>query len=359
MEITSNLSRREFLEKMAPAALGITLAPGIIQALQAQGTPFFLQKPTESTVKDIRKFVPVMITPYDDYSKIDFNKVSRLIDFYLAAGAKGFFANCLSSEMFYMTDEERIALTKHVVKYVNGKVPVVSTGSFGETVKKKAAFAAKIHDTGVDAVILISGHLARKDQSDDVLIENFEKMFERTGSMRLGTYECPLPYKRIISPKVFSFLVSNKRMIYHKDTSEDITQIKAKLEICRGTQMEFYDAHSATALEALQNGAKGLSPISGNFYPEIHSWLCENANNLSRSAEASWIQDEIAKMEPVISKFYPIGSKYFLQKRGLPIPLTCRSNSAQLPAEQRKILDGAYTIFLGWCERLEIRAVSV
>ncbi|MBE9462615.1 dihydrodipicolinate synthase family protein [Dyadobacter sp. UP-52] len=307
----------------------------------------------------MQKFVPVMITPYDDNSKIDFNKVSRLIDFYLAAGAKGFFANCLSSEMFYMSDEERIALTKHVVKYINGKVPVVSTGSFGETIKEKALFAKKIHETGVDAVILISGHLAEKDQSDDVLIENFEKMFTLTGNMRLGTYECPLPYKRIISPKVFSFLVSNKRMIYHKDTSEDINQIRAKLDICRGTQMEFYDAHSATALEALQNGAKGLSPISGNFYPEIHSWLCENANNPSKSADASWIQNEIANMEPVISKFYPVSSKYFLQKRGLPISLICRSNKTQIPAEQREILDAAYKTFLGWCERLGIKAVSV
>lgn len=354
MKIINNLSRREFLEKMAPAALGLTLLPELIQNVQAQSWDEMPQKPL-----DIRKFVPVTITPYDDNLKIDFKKVSGLIDFYLAAGAKGFFANCLSSEMFYMNDAERIALTKHVVKYVNGKVPVVSTGSFGETIEKKAAFAKKIHDAGVDAVILISGHLAEKNQSDDILIKNFEQIFESTGNMRLGTYECPLPYKRIISPKVFSFLVSNKRMIYHKDTSEDITQIKAKLEICRGTQMEFYDAHSATALEALQNGAKGLSPISGNFYPEIHAWLCENAGNPAKSKDAVWIQEEIAKMEPVISKYYPISSKYFLQKRGLPISLACRSNTTQLPIEQREILDLAYKTFLGWCERLGIKAVSV
>lgn len=359
MKIISNLSRREFLEKLAPATLGITLVPGLIPMTHAENADRILQLPTEMMSQDIRKFVPVMITPYDDNSRIDFNMVSRLIDFYLAAGAKGFFANCLSSEMFYMSDEERIALTKHVVKYVNGKVPVVSTGSFGETIKKKAAFVNKIHDTGVDAVILISGHLAEKDQSDDILIKNFEKIFKLTGNMSLGTYECPRPYKRIISPKVFSFLVSNKRMIYHKDTSEDIVQIKAKLEICRGTQMEFYDAHSATALEALQNGANGLSPISGNFYPEIHSWLCENVNDPLKTADALWIQEEIAKMEPVISQFYPISSKYFLQKRGLPISLICRSNSAQLPVEQRKILDETYKTFLGWCDRLGIKAVSV
>ncbi len=45
-----------------------------------------------------KKFVPVMITPFNLKAKVDFDVVSRLVDFYLAAGVKGFFANCLSSE---------------------------------------------------------------------------------------------------------------------------------------------------------------------------------------------------------------------------------------------------------------------
>jgi len=76
-----------------------------------------------------KKFVPVMITPYDLKAKVDLDVVSRLIDFYLAAGVKGFFANCLSSEMFSISEDERLQLTKHIVDYVNEAVPVVATGS--------------------------------------------------------------------------------------------------------------------------------------------------------------------------------------------------------------------------------------
>ena len=91
-----------------------------------------------------KKFVPVMITPFDLKAKVDLDAVSRLIDFYLAAGVKGFFANCLSSEMFSISDEERLALTKYVVDHVNGEVPVVATGSFGATMENKANFTASI-----------------------------------------------------------------------------------------------------------------------------------------------------------------------------------------------------------------------
>jgi len=87
-----------------------------------------------------KKFVPVMVTPFQQDGKIDLEGVTRLIDFYLAAGVKGFFANCLSSEMYQLREEERLTLTQHVVKRVNGIVPVVATGSFVSTILEQVTF---------------------------------------------------------------------------------------------------------------------------------------------------------------------------------------------------------------------------
>src|SRR3954464_1268792 len=116
----------------------------------------------------MKKFVPVMITPFNLKAKVDFDAVSTLIDFYLAAGVKGFFANCLSSEMYSISEDERLELTRHIVQYVNGRAPVVATGSFGLTIEDKAEFAEKIYSTGIDAVILITGHFANIDDPDEV-----------------------------------------------------------------------------------------------------------------------------------------------------------------------------------------------
>src|SRR5215510_14422878 len=193
-----------------------------------------------------KKFVPVMITPFNLKAKVDMDVVSNLIDFYLAAGVKGFFANCLSSEMYSITEDERLELTKHVVDYVNDRVPVVATASFGLTIEEKAEFTKKIYDTGIDAAILITGHYANVEDSDDILLKNFEKMFSLTGNIPLGMYECPAPYKRIIGPDVFRKLLSANRMVYHKDTSIELEQVKAKLDVLKEVKssLEFYDAHS-------------------------------------------------------------------------------------------------------------------
>src|SRR3954466_2130500 len=130
-----------------------------------------------------KKFVPVMITPFNLKAKVDYGVVSTLIDFYLAAGVKGFFANCLSSEMYSISEDERLELTAHIVRYVNGRVPVVATGSFGLTINDKAEFTKQIYDTGIDAVILITGHFANIEDGDDVLLKNFERMFKLTGNI--------------------------------------------------------------------------------------------------------------------------------------------------------------------------------
>ena len=310
---------------------------------------------------DEKKFVPVMITPFNLRARVDLDVVSNLIDFYLAAGVKGLFANCLSSEMFSITEDERLELTQHIVKYVNGRVPVVATGSFGLTIEDKVDFTKRIYDTGVDAVILVTGHYAKVEEDDDVLLRNFEKMFRLTGNIPLGMYECPAPYKRIISADIFKELLAANRMIYHKDTSIDPQKVKAKLDILRetGNGLEFYDAHTPNAHFSLLNGAKGMSSISGNFYPEIMVWMTENANDPAKQEEVAWLQAELTKVDPLIHIAYPMSSKYFLQKRGLPVRTISRATAFQLTPEQRETLDGIHDSFLGWCEHLDIKPVTI
>ena len=306
-----------------------------------------------------KKFVPVMITPFNLKAKVDYDAVSTLVEFYLAAGVKGIFANCLSSEMYSISEDERLDLTRHIVKAVNDRVPVVATGSFGLTIDDKAIFSKKIYDTGIEAVILITGHFANVDDPDTVLLRNFDKMFKLTGDIPMGLYECPAPYKRIISAEILSTLLATDRLVYHKDTSIHRDQVKAKLAVVAGSKLEFYDAHTPNGAFSLQAGAKGMSSISGNFYPEILVWLCNNATNPDKQEEVEWLQAELTRVDPLIHIAYPMSAKYFLQKRGLPVRTISRSHILELTPAQKQTLNEIYASFLNWCERLGIELVDV
>jgi 4-hydroxy-tetrahydrodipicolinate synthase len=352
-----NSSRRMFLEKIAVGTLGFAMT-GVMGETVVAGMGGRIGSVTDTTTgkpfHSDKKFVPVMITPYLKSGQIDYDCLSRLTDFYMAAGVKGFFANCQSSEMYFLTPEERLAITSHVMKHVNGRMPVVATGSFGRTIEEKAEFTKKIYQTGINAVIMITSHFAGKRQSDDVLIRNCEKFFALTGKIPLGTYECPAPYKRILTPYVFDYLLKTDRLVYHKDTTINFGKVKAKIDLAKNSNLEFYDACTANTMNSLQAGAKGMSAISGNFYPEILVWMCNNATNPEKQEDVRYMQDQLTKTELVIGKNYPLSSKYFLRKRGLPIELITRKANKPLTSKQQLALDDTYQVFLGWCDRLGI-----
>jgi len=307
------------------------------------------------------KFVPVMITPFDLRAKVDLDVVSMLVEFYLAAGSRGLFANCLSSEMFSITEDERLELTRHIVRQVNGRVPVVATGSFGLTIEDKADFTRRIYDTGIDAAILITGHFAQEHESDDVLLARFDQFFGLTWDIPLGMYECPAPYKRIISKDVFRALLAADRMIYHKDTSITHENVSGKLEVWRemNSRLEFYDAHTPNAHFSMTRGATGMSSISGNFYPEIMVWMVDHANDPERQEDVRWIQQELTAADPLIHTAYPLCSKYFLQLRGLPIRTISRAVATKLTPDQRYAFEALHARFIGWCDRLGIHPLDM
>lgn len=264
-------------------------------------------------------FIPVMLTPFNNDGSIDYKTLTTLTEMYLKSGVTGLFANCLSSEMFELSDAERLQLTKHVVDVVAGQVPIVATGTFEGTIQQQADFTNKIYGTGIDAVILISGLLAKENDPDAVFVDNVHQLLNLTPGVPTGFYECPVPYKRVLTASQLEDFVNTGRVVYHKDTCLDINQIKAKLSVVKNPDFGLYDAYMVHAIESLKAGSAGLSCIQGNFFPELIVWICDNYNNASKAEELVAVQQFLESNMGVMHEVYPIVAKYALQKRGLSI----------------------------------------
>ncbi len=234
---------------------------------------------------------------------------------YLDSGANGMFANCLSSEMFQLTNEERLLLTKTIVEHCRDKVPVVSSGTFFKDNKQNADFIKKIYDLGVDAVILISGILVEPGESDDVLKKRLEEIMSSTGDIPMGLYECPVPYKRVISSEMMQWLASTGRFWYHKDTTCNAPLIKKKVAGVKGSTFNLYNADTVTSLQSLRDGAAGISPISGNFYPELYGHFLKLYRE-GKKDELETLNNYLCVMDRITHDFYPWSAKFFLEKRG-------------------------------------------
>ncbi|TDB61784.1 dihydrodipicolinate synthase family protein [Arundinibacter roseus] len=262
---------------------------------------------------------PVMITPFTEKNELDQHGLEALTNFYIKAGSNGLFANCLSSEMYQLTERERLQLVQSVLRYADGKVPVAATGTLTRDLNENIDFIKKMYDTGVQAVVMISSLLVLPDENEDIFKTRLEQILRQTEGIPLGLYECPVPYKRLLSAELMQWLVATDRFVYHKDTACHSGQIERKRAATAGSSLLFMNADTATALDSLTAGGDGLSPISANFYPELYTYLLQEFQANGRTEALERFHEWLTLMDRTTHTFYPYSAKWFLQQRGLPI----------------------------------------
>ena len=96
---------------------------------------------------------PILVTPFDEESRIDEDSLRRLIEFNLDAGVDGL-GVALGSEVYKLTEAERGQVTRIVVDQVAGRVPVViNTGAQGTDVA--VHYSRMAEENGADALMAL------------------------------------------------------------------------------------------------------------------------------------------------------------------------------------------------------------
>ena len=265
---------------------------------------------------------PVMLTPFTDSGSVDYAALRRLIAFYEEGGADGLFAVCQSSEIFYLSLEERVQISSFVKKHAS--IPVIASGHIAYSLEDQADELRRISDTGVDAVILITNRLAEAGAEEHVWEDSLGYLLARLDpAMPLGFYECPQPYKRLITLKELRACAQTGRFRFMKDTCCDLKQIKQRVDALQGTGLRLFNANTTTLLDSLRAGADGFSGVMANFHPELYAWLLSHYEH----ERADILQAALTAFSQIERQLYPVNAKYHLQCLGLPITTYCRSRS--------------------------------
>ena len=263
-----------------------------------------------------------MLTPFDKNGEVDYLALEKLTEWYITHKVSGLFAVCQSSEMFCLSLEERMKVAETVVRTADGRVPVIASGHISDAFEDQVQEINCMAKTGVDAVILITNRLAKEAESDEIWIQNCKKLLEQIDSeIPLGFYECPYPYKRVMSVETITWCANTGRFYFLKDTCCDIEQIKEKIAAVQGTNLKLYNANTTTLLESLRNGATGYSGVMANFHPLSYAWLCENYEKV----ESEPLADLLTIASLIERQYYPVNAKYHLSEiEKLSLETVCR-----------------------------------
>lgn len=281
----------------------------------------------------VKGVYPTMITPYRD-GRIDEDAVRALVRWYWAVGCNGIFAACQSSEIRYLSVEERVLLVRLVVGTARelaaadqSRPPmmIVASGHVSEDLPAQADELCHIAAEGPDALILISNRFDIANTNDAAWIADAEALLEKLpADLPLGVYECPQPYKRLLSDAMLKWCTVNGRFYFLKDTCCNAARIAHRLDICRGSHLQIFNANAQTLLSTLKAGCAGYCGVMANFHPELYVRLMGMDWS---TREASLLQDYLGLAATGGGADLSCCAKdYLCRYRSIPMEITARSS---------------------------------
>lgn len=214
---------------------------------------------------------PTMVTPFTEDNKVDYNGVLELLNWYSEKGVDGIFAICQSSEIFFLSFEERLELLKFIMKNLPKGMSVVASGHTVDDLDRQIYEANAFIDEGIDAYVFIANRFAAQDEDDSIFLRNFDKAVSSIPEIGLGIYECPYPYKRLMKPETLRECALGGRLKFLKDTCCRIGEIKAKLEAVDASASKYITPTPPRSLNHSRRAAPAIRALWATSTPRyIH-----------------------------------------------------------------------------------------
>ena len=272
----------------------------------------------------IEGIIPVMLTPFTEAGAIDYAALERLIEWYLANGSDALFAVCQSSEMQFLSLDEREALGRFVVSRVAGRVPVVVSGHISDGLDDQIAELRAAARTGADAVVLVTNHLDPRREGTATFRRTLDALTSTLPSdMPLGLYECPAPYRRLLSDEELRLCIDTGRFALLKDVSCDLPTVQRRIAMAKGSPLAIVNANAAIAFDAMKSGSRGFCGVFTNFHPDLYKWLLVSSD--SDPALAAELATFLALAAVSEALGYPALAKMYHQRLGTFESILCRA----------------------------------
>ncbi|MET3625116.1 dihydrodipicolinate synthase family protein [Burkholderia ambifaria] len=272
----------------------------------------------------IQGIVPVMLTPFDDAGAIDYAGLERLIEWYLAHGADALFAVAQSSEMQFLSLAERAELARFVVERVAGRVPVVASGHISDDLDAQVAELRAAAESGAQGVVLVTNRLDPQRKGSAAFLDHLHKLLARLPSdLPLGLYECPAPYRRLLSDDELRACIDTGRFVMLKDVSCDLETVKRRVALAAGSPLKILNANAAIAWDAMKAGSAGFNGVFTNFHPDLYRWLRTRGDSDPALADELSTFLVVSAVSEALG--YPALAKIYHQRIGTFASIRCRA----------------------------------
>ena len=275
-----------------------------------------------------------LVTPMDAQGRLDWDALSKLVDFHLQEGTNAIVAVGTTGESATLDVNEHIEVIRHVVKQVAGRIPVIA-GTGANSTREAIELTTNAKAAGADACLLVTPYYNKPTQEG--LYQHFKAIAEAVDIPQI-LYNVPGRTACDMLPATVIRLSTVPNIIGIKEATGDLTRVPT---ILAGVSSDFlvYSGDDATAVELILLGGKGNISVTANVAPRDMSDLCAAAMRGDADTARALHEKLMPLNKTLFIESNPIPVKWALHEMGMMsdgirLPLTWLSEPCHEPLRQ-------------------------
>lgn len=282
-----------------------------------------------------------LVTPMDAQGGLDWDGLSKLVDFHLQEGTNAIVAVGTTGESATLGVAEHVEVIRRVVDQVGGRIPVIA-GTGANCTREAIELTANAKSVGADACLLVTPYYNKPTQEG--LYRHFRAIAEAVAIPQI-LYNVPGRTVCDMLPETVERLSKVPNIIGIKEATGNLERGREVLERV-AKDFLVYSGDDPTAVELILMGGKGNISVTANVVPRAMSDLCAAAMR----GEAALARAMNERLMPLHKALFlesnPIPVKWALYEMGLipdgiRLPLTWLSSSCHEPLRQALRQTGA------------------
>lgn len=256
-----------------------------------------------------------MVTPFDSKGNIDFEKTTQLIEHLIGTGTDSLVVAGTTGESPTLTSEEKVALFRHTVKIVNGRIPVIA-GTGSNNTKASIELTKKAEAEGVDAIMLVAPYYNKPNQEG--LFQHFKVVAEST-HLPVMIYNIPGRSSVLIEPKTTIRLANEVPNIMSTKEASGSLDIITEIVANTGDAFLVYSGDDGLTLPILSVGGTGIISVASHVAGKEMKQMVNAYLGGDVQTAASIHQDLLPLFRGLFAAPNPVPVKTALQMKGLDV----------------------------------------
>ncbi len=255
-----------------------------------------------------------LITPFKEEGSVDFEALSRLLDFQLANGTDYIVALGTTAETPTLSGKEKVEIVRFIVEKVNGTIPVVM-GVGGNNTACLVEELKTTDFTGFSAILSVTPYYNKPTQEG--LFRHYCALAQAS-PLPLILYNVPgRTGVNMTAETTLRLARQCSNVIAVKEASGNLEQIKAIIDDApEGFHVISGDDAVTTAV--IELGGTGVISVFGNAFPKEMAWLVQNALAGNAANARSKMEEEFSRLfQLMFVEGNPAGVKCMLNLKGM------------------------------------------